>query len=51
MLGYDEPLVWSFDTEKGLKIQVPESIPGEMAWTFKNLRKRKLIITSTPFTF
>ena len=35
MLGYDEPLVWSFDTEKGLKIQVPESIPGEMAWTFK----------------
>jgi len=35
VLGYDEPLIWSFDTEKGLKIQVPESIPGEMAWTFK----------------
>ena len=35
VLGYDEPLIWSFDTEKGLKIQVPESITGEMAWTFK----------------
>ena len=37
LLGYDEPLIWSFDNEEGLKIQVPQSIPGEMAWTFQIL--------------
>jgi alpha-L-fucosidase len=39
LLGYDEPLIWSFDNEEGLKIQVPQSIPGEMAWTFQILGK------------
>ena len=39
LLGYDEPLIWSFDTERGLEIQVPKSIPGEIAWTFKILGK------------
>jgi alpha-L-fucosidase len=39
LLGYDEPLIWSFDTKRGLEIQVPKSIPGEIAWTFKILGK------------
>jgi alpha-L-fucosidase len=35
LLGYEEPLKWTFDEDKGLIIQIPEGIPGEIAWTFK----------------
>jgi hypothetical protein len=35
LLGYPDELVWSFDENKGLIIQIPEDISGELAWTFK----------------
>jgi hypothetical protein len=35
LLGYKEELTWTFDKNKGLIIQIPKDIPGEIAWTFK----------------
>ena len=35
LLGYKEELTWTFDENKGLIIQIPKDIPGEIAWTFK----------------
>ena len=35
LLGYKEDLSWTYEEESGLKIQIPEDIPGEIAWTFK----------------
>ncbi len=35
LLGHKGELSWTFDESTGLIIQIPESIPGEIAWTFK----------------
>ena len=35
LLGHQGNLDWTFDQNKGLIIQIPENIPGEIAWTFK----------------
>ena len=35
LLGYKEDLSWTYEEESGLKIQIPDDIPGEIAWTFK----------------
>ena len=35
LLGYEKVLIWKYDKNKGLIIQIPEGIPGEIAWTFK----------------
>ncbi len=35
LLGHEGKLNWTFDKSKGLIIQIPEEIPGEIAWTFK----------------
>ena len=35
LLGYQKALTWTFDKAKGLIIQIPEDMPGEIAWTFK----------------
>ena len=35
LLGHQGNLEWTFDQNKGLIIQIPENIPGEIAWTFK----------------
>ena len=35
LLGYEKALIWKYDKNKGLIIQIPEGIPGEIAWTFK----------------
>ena len=41
LLGYKEDLSWTYEEESGLKIQIPEDIPGEIAWTFKINGKEK----------
>ena len=35
LLGYEESLKWTFDESKGLVIEIPEGIPGKIAWVFK----------------
>ena len=35
LLGYEGALNWTFEENSGLKIQIPEGIPGSIAWTFK----------------
>jgi hypothetical protein len=41
MLGYDEPLLWQMDDDKGLVIELPEELqeeanrPCQQAWAFK----------------
>ena len=35
LLGYKEDLSWTYEEKSGLKILIPEDIPGEIAWTFK----------------
>jgi alpha-L-fucosidase len=35
LLGHPGELDWSFDQNKGLIIQIPKNISGELAWTFK----------------
>ena len=35
LLGHQGKLDWTFDQNKGLIIQIPENISGEIAWTFK----------------
>ena len=44
MLGYDDPLEWSFDENEGLKIKIPQNISNawskeSYAWTFKIIGK------------
>jgi len=39
LLGHDQPLKWRYDENTGLKIEIPKTFPGEIAWTFKIVGK------------
>ena len=42
LLGQEQPLLWSYDKNSGLKINIPENISGEIAWTFKIIGKETM---------